>query len=160
MRAVIALSILTVFASAAKQRDWQTGKVTDAESYRRTYTAGTTSQSTTTGTIGPDYGTGSTVNATTKTTTSVEHTQVKTSLVLIVSEHYVYYVEDSTTKFGPTEGSSGAGYQVGRILRNRKHGCRFVVGEGVKYAQEKGTLHVVDADGKECSLGILRQEKR
>ena len=160
MKTVILLLAIAVFAFAAKQRDWKTGRVTDAESYRRTYASGGTSQSTTTGTVGPDYGAGSTVSATTSTTNRVEHTQVRTSLVLIVGERYVYYVEDSTTRGGPTEGSYGAGYQLGRMMRNRKHGCRFVVGEDVKYAQEKGTLYVVDADGKECSLGILRQEKR
>jgi len=154
LRVVIGMLTLAVFASGAKERDWKTGKVTDAESYRRTYATGSTSQSTTTGTVGPDNGAGSSVNATTTTNTRVEHTQVKTNLVLIVGEQYVYYVEDSSTRGGPIQGSYGAGYQLGRIIRNRKHGCRFVVGEDVKYAQEKSTLHVIDADAKECSLVV------
>jgi hypothetical protein len=153
---MVGLFASTLFSLSAKDRDWQTGKVADEETYRQTTATGSKSQSTIDGTIGR----GSSVSATMTTTTRVEHTQIKTSLTLIVGEVYVYYVEDSTTRGGPTEGSYGAGYQLGRILRNRKHGCRFVVGEDVKYAQDKGTLHVVDADGKECGLSILRQEKR
>ncbi len=44
-------------------------------------------------------------------------------------------------------------------IAKRKHGCRFIVGDEVKFWQEKAVLHVVDADGKECKLDILRQER-
>jgi hypothetical protein len=43
-------------------------------------------------------------------------------------------------------------------LANRKHGCRFVIGEDIKYAQEKGYLWVLDPDGKECKIPIIRQQ--
>jgi len=40
----------------------------------------------------------------------------------------------------------------------RSH-CRFIVGDDVKYRQEKSMLRVVDADGKECTGEIVRQER-
>jgi hypothetical protein len=53
-------------------------------------------------------------------------------------------------------------YASGALIRNaivnRKHGCRFVVGEDIKYVQEKGDLWVLDPDGKECKIPILRQQ--
>ena len=44
-------------------------------------------------------------------------------------------------------------------IANRKHGCRFIIGDQAKYAQEKNYLYVLDADGKECTLDITRQER-
>ena len=49
---------------------------------------------------------------------------------------------------------------VTRSIANRKHGCRFVIGDDVKYVQEKSKLRVLDADTKECVLDIVRQERR
>ena len=72
------------------------------------------------------------------------------SEVRIVGEIYEYIAYDSTT--------ADAGL-LGRTLANRKHGCRFIVNDEVKYSQEKKTLYVLDADGKECKLDILRQER-
>jgi len=46
------------------------------------------------------------------------------------------------------------------MIANHRHGCRFVVGDDVKYSQERGDLWVLDADGKECKEPILRQERR
>jgi hypothetical protein len=46
------------------------------------------------------------------------------------------------------------------VIANRRHGCRFIVGDNVKYSQEKGDLWVLDADGKEFKVPILRQERR
>jgi hypothetical protein len=34
-----------------------------------------------------------------------------------------------------------------------------MVNDKIKYAQEKRKLYVMDADGKECKLDILRQER-
>jgi len=44
----------------------------------------------------------------------------------------------------------------------RTRDCRFIVGDPVKFAQDKQnkrTLYAVDADGKECKLNIERQER-
>ena len=95
----------------------------------------------------------------TTTRTTVDRASVKTNRLVIVGDPYAYEVEDSIKRGGPTQGSEGAGYQLGRILANRKHGCRFIVGEDIKYSQEKDKLVVLDPDGKECRLDIVRQER-
>jgi hypothetical protein len=33
-----------------------------------------------------------------------------------------------------------------------------VIGDDVQYAQDGGVLHVIDADGKECKVEVVRQE--
>jgi TonB family protein len=72
----------------------------------------------------------------------------------IVGEDYAYVIVDTTREGGDTLTA------IGNIIASRHHGCRFVVGEDVQYSQEKGTLFVIDADGKECKATILRQERR
>ncbi len=45
------------------------------------------------------------------------------------------------------------------IVDHQKHPCRFVVSDDVKYLQERAKLDVLDVDGKECKLDIVRQER-
>jgi hypothetical protein len=45
------------------------------------------------------------------------------------------------------------------IASLRQHGCRFVIGDSLRYAQEKGKFYAIDADGRECKLAIVRQER-
>jgi hypothetical protein len=71
---------------------------------------------------------------------------------MIVADKYFYVIRD-TLSYIP-------GALLGNALANRKHGCRFIVGEDIKYAQEKGYLWVLDPDGKECKIPILRQQLR
>jgi len=75
---------------------------------------------------------------------------VRESVVRIIGTDYEYLAYDST--------SAQTGLLT-RSLANRKHGCRFIVNDDVQYAQEKSKLYVRDADGKECKLDILRQER-
>ena len=75
---------------------------------------------------------------------------VQTNELLIAGEGYLYVISDDRRKGGPI---------LSTALHNRHHGCRFIVGEDVKYAQEKGDLYAIDADGKECKTTILRQQK-
>jgi hypothetical protein len=75
---------------------------------------------------------------------------VKESEVRITGKEYEYLVYDSTS---PETGLAS------RAVANRKHGCRFIVNDDVKYVQTKNKLYVIDADGKECKLDILRQER-
>jgi hypothetical protein len=84
-------------------------------------------------------------------TTSIRRVAVQTNELLIEGDDYSYVVQDSRRKGGPI---------LATALANRKHGCRFVVGEDIKYAQEKGDLWVLDADGKECKISILKQVKK
>jgi hypothetical protein len=45
------------------------------------------------------------------------------------------------------------------ILDHDKHPCRFIVGDDVKYVQQKGKVYVLDADARGCKIDILRQER-
>lgn len=149
----LAFVLLTL---GATKRDWKTGRVADSvagSSVRETGSTTTASTSASTiGTISPDYGAGSTLDAQT-TATSTATTRVRyitTNEVTVIGESYVYQLQDPMRR--------GGGLLTNAIA-NRKHGCRFIVGADVQYAQEKGKLYVLDADGKECKLDIARQEK-
>jgi hypothetical protein len=76
--------------------------------------------------------------------------------LMIRGDEYSYVVEDTVMKNGSVNPAHGI---ITRSLANRKHGCRFVIADDVKYYQDKTTLHVIDADGKECKLEVLRQER-
>jgi hypothetical protein len=74
--------------------------------------------------------------------------------LMILGADFAYVIEDSrvtgkTSLVGLTE----------RAISNRHHGCRFIIGDDVKYYQEKAVLHVLDADNKECKVEVLRQER-
>jgi len=75
---------------------------------------------------------------------------VRESEVRIIGTDYEYVAYDAT------RAQKGL---LTRRLANRGHGCRFIVNDQVKYAQEKNILYVLDTDGKECKLDILRQER-
>ena len=95
-----------------------------------------------------------TVHADTTATTVVRHVEVDTNNLIVVGTDYIYTVQDSTRHGG------GLLTTVLAALANRKRGCRFIVGDEIKYAQDKRSLYVLDADGKECKLDIVRQERR
>jgi hypothetical protein len=141
--------------AAEKARDWKTGKVLGSAVDKGTYATGSTTSGSINGTVSPDYGGGSTLNATTTANTRVRNVTVKTNTLIILGDDYAYTIEDATQRTD----SLRAGSLLGTALANRKHGCRFIVGEDIKYAQEKDRLYILDADGKECRLDILRQEK-
>jgi hypothetical protein len=73
----------------------------------------------------------------------------------LLGSDFMYVIED--TRIG------GLGHGVAGItqsaISNRHHGCRFIVGDEVKYWQEKAIIHVLDADNKECKVDVLRQER-
>jgi hypothetical protein len=75
---------------------------------------------------------------------------VRNDELLIVADKYLYVIEDTRTYL--------PGRPLANALNNRHHGCRYIVGEDVKYSQEKGYLWVLDPDGRECKVPILRQE--
>jgi hypothetical protein len=37
--------------------------------------------------------------------------------------------------------------------------CRYIVGDPIKYAQEKSVLYLLDADGTECRAQVMTQER-
>jgi hypothetical protein len=74
--------------------------------------------------------------------------------LMILAPEFAYVIEDTrvtgkTSLIGLTE----------RAISNRHHGCRFIVGDDVRFWQEKAILHVIDTDGKECKVEVLRQER-
>lgn len=144
-----------VCAFAAKDRNWNVGKVLDSQSARTYVQTGASTTASTTATVSPDYGSGSTVNAHTDSETKIHEIAIQDTQLLIVGKEYAYVVNDSVSKsLGlPTHGI------VTRAIMNRKHGCRFVIGDDVRYSQDKSKLYVLDADGKECKLDILRQQR-
>jgi hypothetical protein len=80
----------------------------------------------------------------------LNHVTIRESEIRIIGKDYEYLAYDGT--------SAQTGLLT-RSIANRKHNCRFIVNDTVKYAQEKKSLYVIDADGKECKLDILRQER-
>jgi hypothetical protein len=44
-----------------------------------------------------------------------------------------------------------------RFTAYSRHGCRLPEGDDVQYAVTHGTLHILDADGKECKLRVSHQ---
>jgi hypothetical protein len=69
----------------------------------------------------------------------------------VQGEQFTYVVEQTTIR--------PAGGLLTRGIAARRH-CRLIVGESVKYAQRKSAFYVIDADGKECKLEVIRQEQR
>lgn len=136
------LSVCFVCLWAAKGPDWKIGKVLDSKTSRQYLE---TSASTTASTDGEE----------TTARTQVHHVIVQETELMIAGKDYTYVIHDPVQKAAgiPTQGI------LNRAIANRGHGCRFVVGDELKYYQEKAKLHVLDADGKECKLDILRQER-
>jgi len=170
--ALILSCVLPLALSAAKDRDWQIGRVLDSAMSRQVYTLGsitntsgsatasgvatanTTSTATTIGNttaLQSSTSVNSTAAASGQSTsyTAIQRAAVQTNELLIVTHRYLYVIEDTRT-YAP-------GFLI-NALANRKRGCRFVVGEDIKYAQEKGYLWVLDPDGKECKVPIMRQQ--
>jgi hypothetical protein len=151
-RLVIVALMFALFASARKHpRDWKRGKISDAAMHSTQYSRGSTTTATTRGTVSPDYGGGSTVQADTDATTVARRMEVDTVTVSVVGDEYIYTAQSSLTH---------SATPMMTAYMHRKRVCRFIAGSEANYVQEKGTLYVVDADGKECTFQIVRQEKR
>jgi hypothetical protein len=149
-----------------KDRDWKTAHVLDSTVSLQRYVTGATTQtngsSTTfgeanaTAVTAGGFTTANGTSAATTTgsstsTTRLESVTIQASELVLVSDGFLYIVQDERRRGGPL---------LETMIANHRHGCRFVVGDDVKYAQEKGSLWVLDADGKECKVAILRQERR
>ena len=142
---------------ADKETGWRVGKVLDSKSVK-TYRQ--TSSTTTTG--GTAIGSDGMTNISLASNTRIQGIVVQDTELLVLGKEYGYVVTDSVVT--STSGSNGrAGdfiiSSISRALASRKHGCRFVIGDNVKYVQDKSTLNVLDADGKQCSMAIVRQER-
>lgn len=178
MRGVIFLLLLIAPLSLAfgghKDRDWKTAHVLDSTVSFQRYIAGAVTQTNGTATtVGSSSTTGSAtavggaglVTATRESNTSSQSTTagnstsitrlqsvtIQANELVLVATQFVYIIRDERRTGGPL---------LERAIANHHHGCRFIIGDDVKYSQEKGDLWVLDADGKECKVPILRQERR
>jgi hypothetical protein len=87
------------------------------------------------------------------TTVSLRDTEL-----LLMSDEFAYVVDDSRQS-GRIPLHQGAIGDIRTLATGHHHGCRFIVGDDVKFYQDKANLHVLDADGKQCKTEILRQER-
>jgi hypothetical protein len=136
-------------------RDWLVGKVLDSTTGRHREVTGAHTTQTTTGTISPDHDAGADVNTRTDSSTEVEVSDYRTTKVIIDGEQFLYTVFDSVQ----AEPFPSIALAVTK-LANRGHGCRFIMGDDIKYSQDKARLYVIDADGKECKTRIVKQERK
>jgi hypothetical protein len=98
-------------------------------------------------------GSGGLATATGQSTSTIrlDFANIRDNQLVILGSEFAFVVEDTRV--------SGGQYRLAHAIANCHHGCRFIVGDDVKYWQDKTTLHVVDADGKECRVDVLRQER-
>jgi hypothetical protein len=141
---------------------WNMGRVLDAQLSRTYVTTGASTQSSATSNgsaVAVSNGSSTTPSGTATTnhtaTTTIHHAVIQDTQLLIIGLEYEYVVDDPVVKSvgNPIHGS------LGRAIANRGHGCRFVIGEDTHYWQDGPKLHFLDADGKKCTLDILRQER-
>jgi len=90
----------------------------------------------------------------TSSSTSLDFLNLRDNQVAILSDQFAYIVEDTRAS-----GRKGLVSVKAHAIANRRHGYRYIVGDDVKYWQEKGVLRVIDTDGKECKTDIVRQER-
>jgi hypothetical protein len=146
MKILPALLIPPLLLLSASKVEWKIGKVLDSGTAKTYVATGSTTSSTATPN-GRDVDVSS--------TTVIHSMTVKDTQLLIVGDEFAYVVTD-------TRASGGGGGLVGitsRAVTNRHHGCRFIVGDDVKFYQDKAILHVIDVDGKECKAEVVRQER-
>lgn len=130
--AVLALALLSIssLAAAEKQREWQTGKVLDSQ--RSRYYAGTVGGSNTSGTINENGNYSGTTNGSQSAVYRVYET------FLIEGDTYVYEAQE-------------------HIKWRWSKPANLTVNGPVKYAVEKRKLHVIDDDGKEHEMEIVKR---
>jgi TonB family protein len=145
---LIIASALTV--ALASDHVWQTGKVLDASKTKNLVESGATVNATST-TMGPVTNTTGRIDT--------QSTTVSSTYLVVVGSEFVYTVADTRTQDSLIPHAGMAHTAITQAIGNRHHGCRFIVNDEVKFYQDKSTLHVIDADRKECSTEILRQER-
>lgn len=149
---VFAMSI-PLLAAKKPEPQWSTGRVLDSRLAKSSVPVGSTTSTTSTATATGSEGV-STASGQSTSSTSVDFANIRDNQLVILGSEFGYIVEDTRIS-----GGHGLVSVTAHAIANRKHGCRFIVGDDVKYWQEKATLHVLDADGKECKVDILRQER-
>jgi hypothetical protein len=121
---------ICVFATAEKQRDWKTGRVLDSE--RSHYFAGTVGGANTSGTVNDNGNYNGTTNSSQTAIYRVYETFV------IEGDTYVYQAQE-------------------HIKWRWSKPANLTVNGPVKYAVEKRKLYVIDEDGKEHEMEIVKK---
>jgi hypothetical protein len=132
--AVFVMMLLPAVApSAEKVRNWQTGKVLDTE--RSRYFAGTVGSGNTTGTAqsNGNYGT--------------YQGQTNTSQTAVYRVYQTFAIEGDTRVYVAQE----------RLRWKWSKAANLTVNAPVKFSVEKWKLFVVDDDGKEHEMEIIKQ---
>jgi len=134
LRAAVLMALLPAMAlSAEKARDWQTGKVLDTE--RSRYFAGTVGSGNTTGTAqtNGNYGT--------------YQGQTNTTQTAVYRVYQTFAIEGETHAYIAQE----------RLRWKWSKSANLTVNAPVKFAVEKRKLYVIDDDGKEHEMEIIKQ---
>ncbi len=82
---------------------------------------------------------------------------IRDTELAIVGNGFAYILRDFRVQGGGTP--PPIPHVIIQTISNRHHGCRFIVNDDVPFYQSKSVLHVMDADSKECTVDILRQER-
>ena len=130
---LLALLLSTAAIAAEKQRDWQTGKVLDSQ--RSSYFAGTVGSANTTGTAQANGSYGTYQGNTTSSQRAVYRTY---ETFVIESDTYVYLAQE-------------------RLRWKWSKPANLTVNGPVKFAIEKRKLFVMDEDGKEHEMEIVKK---
>lgn len=134
-QAVIAILCMTsCLVASEKQRDWQTGKVLDTN--RQRYFAGTVGSSNTNGTVDGDAGA---YHGYTSGSSTAVYRVFET--FVIEGDQYVYLAQE-------------------RLRWRWSKPANVTVNGPVKYSVEKRKLFVLDEDGKEHEMEIIKKTLR
>ena len=127
---------ILLFSCAAigsqKQRDWQTGKVID--SGRERHYAGTVGHANTTGTLQSNN------------TNGTYHGNTNANEVAIYRNYLTFSIE--TDKYV---------YEARQHVRKFTKHANLTVNGPVKFAVEKSTMYVIDDDGTELKMEIMKR---
>jgi hypothetical protein len=153
--ALIELAVPLVASAllAKDDRVWATGTVLDSQTFNSYLATGSTTVSRTSSAAtavqaGPAIV--ATGNANQTSTTRIDYLQISDTQLLILGLDYQYVVDDPVVK------RKGV---LSTAIANRKHGCRFIIGDPMLYIDQGGTLALLDADGKECKLKVVKQKR-
>jgi hypothetical protein len=136
-RRLILVDLLAGLAfGAAKQRDWQTGKVLDTQ--RQRYFAGTVGSSNSSGTVDVNGDSGTYRGQSDGASTAVYRVF---ETFVIEGDQYVYLAQE-------------------RLRWRWSKAANVTVNGPVKYAVEKRKLYVMDEDGKEHEMEIIKKTLR
>lgn len=131
---VLLLTLTHVVAGAEKKRDWQMGKVLDSE--RNRYFAGTVGNANTTGTTSGDGGT--------------YQGNTRSSQVAVYRVYQTFLIEGETHAYLAQE----------RLRWKWSKPANLTVNGPVKFAVEQRKLFVIDEDGKEHEMEIVKKVLR